>query len=147
MKYADLPGYLVEAPLYRAEPLEEIPWGRAVIEETDEGRPRPTQEMPVPKDLRRHCSICEGVQNWRWSGIPGSAEWIHMGLNLIGYRCRNCGDATFSVWILVWRSDGGVFVQKVGQWPKLEITLPADFEKALGKKNKYLYIRGMASRH
>lgn len=146
MNYEELTTFLAEAPLYQEKPLENIPRARAVIFETEDGLPRPTQEMPVPKELRRHCSICAGVQTWRWYGIPGSAEWMHIGVNEIDYQCRNCSKEVFQVWILIWLNEGRIFVQKVGQWPKLGITLPADFDKALGQK-KPLYFKGMTSRH
>jgi hypothetical protein len=87
-----------------------------------------------------------GIQNWRWNGIPGSAEQLSAGLNHVGYECRNCGKSKLHVWVRVWLNEGRVFVEKVGQYPKLGISLPAAFEKALGK-SKVLYIKGMATRH
>jgi len=64
----------------------------------------------------------------------------------MAYTCKNCGEGWFNVWIHLSLKDGRFIVEKVGQYPQLEITLPTDFEKAIGS-NKKLYVRGMASRH
>ena len=138
MKYIELKKFFVEAPLYQAKPVEGVTFERAA------GRREP--EFPVPKDLERHCPGCKKSTNWKWEGVLGSAESIVDGLRMIDYKCRNCGNQWFSVWTRFWMADGTVFVEKLGQYPRLEITLPPDFEAALGD-SKDLYIRGMASRH
>jgi len=61
------------------------------------------------------------------------------------YRCKNCENATFSAWIVWWREGSANFL-KAGQYPKLEVTIPKEFAKALGAKRD-LYVKGMTSRH
>jgi hypothetical protein len=147
VRYEDLGAFFVQQPLYRPEPVENAPLRSVLLEDTEQGsRPRPTKEIPVPQELQRHCSWCRRITNWQWYGIPGSAERMGSGLSAIDYLCRNCGKEIFHVYILVSARAGQVFVQKVGQWPKLEISLPPEFEKALGR-SKDFYVRGMASRH
>ncbi len=151
MKYAELPSFLAEAPLYQPKPLEDVTFGERGPEATSEGLPRKRETgFPAPKELSRRCVSpkCAKVTNWSWSGIPGSAEYIRPGLNLLTYECRNCGEHTFSVWV---RFSGDrmrrhIYAEKIGQYPKLGITLPPEFEKALGAA-KDLYIRGITSRH
>jgi len=146
MKYSELAKYLVEAPLYQPKQLEvafgkttELVEHQGFLVEEESG-------IPVPEEVERYCTTCRSATNWRWDGLPGSAEVIELGLKWIPYRCRNCGKESFSVWIRVWLSEGKVFVEKVGQYPKLGIALPADFEEALGA-SRGLYIKGMTSRH
>ncbi len=149
MKYAELSAYLVAAPLYRPKQLE-VTFGLPIVERPGgEGLPmRNPKELPVPEEVERYCpgTKCRKTTHWRWAGVPGSAERFGVGLKSIPYTCRNCGEQSFTVWIHVWLKDGVLFVEKVGQHPKLQIALPPDFEKALGE-SKDLYIRGMATRH
>jgi hypothetical protein len=144
MKYDELAKYLMEGPLYLPKPLDDVATKRESSSLHDLSPYEP--QFPVPKEAERQCPTCRFATTWRWNDIPGSAERIGLGLKWITYRCKNCGGESFSVWILVALSEGRLIVEKVGQHPKLEITLPPDFEKALGK-SKDLYIKGMRSRH
>jgi hypothetical protein len=65
-------------------------------------------------------------------------------LTHVRYKCRNCDDAVFSVWIMWYQPN--VTVVKAGQHPKPEITIPKEFGDALGDKRP-LYVKGMTMRH
>jgi len=148
MKYAELPKYIAEGPLYQPKHLE-IPSvaEAAVIVENRGIRRARFAGFPVPKELAdHHCPRCGKPQNWRWDGIPGGAETASPGINQIPYECKNCGTEPLIVWLRVWVEKDRVMVEKVGQYPKLAIALPTDFEKALGDSKSH-YIKGMASRH
>src|SRR5205823_2855 len=79
--------------------------------------------IPVPKDAKRDCPSCKGNQNWRWEGVAGSDDFIGFGLKSLTYRCRNCGTQSVNLWIRVWLESGTPYIEKVGQHPKLAITL------------------------
>ncbi len=130
MRYADFPVFLVNASLYREEIIEDPRLG-------DSG-------LKVPDPVNRECPRC-GMTKWKLTdGAYGGA--ISKGFRQLTYQCKNCEENTFLVWLVWWRDGNITKVMKTGQYPKLEITIPKELEKALGGKRS-LYLRGMTSRH
>jgi len=135
MRYADFPAFLVSAALYREETIEDAP-----VQYGGGG-----YEMKVPQVVDRECPQC-GMTKWKiTSGAYGGT--IRQGFHELTYQCKNCEKSTLQIWVLWWRHDNGITkVMKGGQYPKLEITIPKEFAKALGDKRS-LYLKGMTSRH
>lgn len=135
MLYAEFPAFLVGASLYREETIEDPAWvhyqgGHA--------------EMKVPQVVDRECPQC-GMTKWKITGGAYNGT-IGQGFHQLTYACKNCEKSTFLVWVLWWRDGSITKVMKGGQYPKLEITIPKEFQRALGDKRS-LYLRGMTSRH
>jgi hypothetical protein len=65
---------------------------------------------------------------------------------MLSYRCRNCRERIFAVWVICTIREQSAGIVKAGQWPKLEIDIPKDFEKALGKHRRF-YIQAITMRH
>jgi hypothetical protein len=132
MRYDELPAFLVSAALYREETIENSP-----VSENPPGY----YYLKMPRVVERECPQC-GMT--KWDIIEGTN--IQVGFHALTYQCRNCRDSIFRVWLL-WRLLEGVTkVVKAGHYPKLEVTIPKEFENALGEKRS-LYLRGMTSRH
>jgi hypothetical protein len=131
MPYASLGDFLVNAPLYMAEPFPGVTLRQP-------GSPGAFY-LPVPKLIDRRCDKC-GPTKWEIQSHDAAKERI---LTVFEYKCRNCDSAHFAVWIFWHRP---TTVLKAGQYPKLEITIPKEFGAALGDKRS-LYMRGMTLRH
>jgi hypothetical protein len=138
MKPEELGAFLVRASLYRVEQIE---GARISV-----GKPWTT--IPAPREVRRHCERCGGERNWAKQADPGpNHHVIRGGFDDLIYTCNDCGKEVFRVWVrLRIELDKGVSIEKIGQNPKLEVTLPKEFEDALGK-DATLYRRAMTSRH
>ena len=136
MPYADLADFLVNAPLYRVEDFSD-PLAR-------ENFVNKTVWIDVPQLVDRTCETC-GPTKWRLNRHNSAVDQYHF--SELQYRCRNCENAEFVVWMF-WRRSSAttIAVQKGGQYPKLEITIPKDFGEALGDK-RTLYMKGMTLRH
>jgi len=135
MQYDDFPTFLVSAALYREETIE----NPAVKWHTTGHR-----QLVVPDVVERECGEC-GMTKWDLvEGAYGGV--ITDGFHDLTYRCRNCKSSAFLVWFLLRGVEGVPKVVKAGQYPKLEVSIPKEFAKALGDKRP-LYIKGMTSRH
>jgi hypothetical protein len=135
MKHEEFGAFLVRGPLYRLETITNPTW-------------RQQGEyfgLQVPNVVTKHCATC-GPTNWEITNGPHQNEIGPGPFHLLQFRCRNCGRAQFFTWV-VWTRDGATArVMKVGQSPKMEITIPKEFDKALGER-KALYVKGMTLRH
>lgn len=149
-KNSDLATFLVSAALY--QPVVVI--DSADILDTAEdslmlGVSSPVPHRPklrwlVPDTLKKSCNECEGAVTWeRLSGA-----YVTAGLQALVYRCRSCERSWFGAWLHVQFLDDGtkLRLEKVGQMPRLEVTLSKEFEKALGARAD-LYRKGMTARH
>src|SRR5205823_9437590 len=88
-----------------------------------------------------------GVTKWQFDDGNHERKVRERALSHLGYKCRNCGEAVFSIWMFWWRGVGGAAsFLKAGQFPKLEISIPREFADALGDKRP-LYLKGMTLRH
>ena len=85
------------------------------------------------------------MTKWKFDGGAYEGRVRERSLGEVRYRCKNCENATFSAWIVWWREGSANFL-KAGQYPKLEVTIPKEFAKALGAKRD-LYVKGTTSRH
>lgn len=136
MQYAELPDYLVSASLYRTETLADPPLGTY---------PRGGQYLQAPDPVDRECPTC-GPTKWSRSGGPYEGKINEGQFAHLTYKCRNCEKTELHVFVIWWRKNGVVYLSKVGQHPKLAVTIPKEFERALGAKRD-LYVKGMTSRH
>jgi hypothetical protein len=134
MKFDELGGYLVSGNLYRVEKIE--------TPEIVPGNQK--RGLNVPAEVSRHCRKCGGGRNWDRMSMSGNAIW-ETDFSQLTYRCRDCKNETLRVWVCFW-IDKGFHIVKVGQYPRLEVILPKEFEDALGE-NASLYRKGMTSRH
>jgi hypothetical protein len=136
MPYADLADFLVNAQLYRVEDFSE-PLAK-------EHAVNKTVLIGVPQLVDRTCDTC-GPTKWSLNRYNNVVEEDHF--SELQYQCRNCENAEFVVWMF-WRRSSAttIAVEKAGQYPKLEITIPKDFGEALGDK-RTPYIKGMTLRH
>lgn len=135
MPYADFADFLVNAPLYRVEYFAGFP-----VSQSSSGS---FVWIDVPTLVDRRCEKC-GPTKWRLTKQGATAS--ERQFSPLPYKCRNCEDAEFTVWIVWSQSDEAIAIVKAGQYPKLEITIPKDFDEALGDK-RALYIKGMTLRH
>jgi hypothetical protein len=138
MPYDTLAEFLVSAPLYREETFARL---RA------EQRPGGSFYISVPEMIDRECSTC-GTTKWKFDFASSHRNVDEATLVDLRYRCKNCEKGIFTVWLLWWRDAPGlkIMVMKGGQVPKLEVTIPKEFERALGDKRP-LYVKGMTLRH
>ncbi len=132
MKQADLLKYIVHAPLYKEEILEDPAPGET-----------PGYAVAWPTPLDRQCEEC-GLT--KWDGHEAYEPGLRFGLHALTYHCRNCKIGQFSVWLSLREVDGVVRIMKAGQMPKPGIVIGKEFGKALGARRE-LYIKGMTSRH
>ena len=137
MPYATLAEFLVSAPLYRTEGFPSVE-----IEMNERGG----HYIVAPPLLDRECDEC-GVTKWQFNGGAYEGRVSERTLSHLRYKCRNCDEATFSIWV-IWRRGGGGAASflKAGQYPKLEISIPKEFAEALGDRRP-LYLKGMTLRH
>lgn len=143
MKHAELAAYLVGAPLYQPKEIED-----AKLRDFPRAANHDYRELFVPMVVRRECEMCGGERNFEFVGGAGSDGLsVGAGLRARAYRCKDCESEPFSVWFMWWVERGKSFIVKAGQFPKLEVTLPKAFEKALGDQKAGFYRRGMTSRH
>jgi hypothetical protein len=136
MPYTTLGEFLVNAPLYRSEALPSI---------QVQTHPGADQFVSAPSLIDRECDQC-GMTKWELAGDSYEGQLWANKFEQLKYRCRNCTDRVFNVWLIWWRREGVPTFIKVGQYPKLEVTIPKEFAKALGDKRS-LYIKGMTLRH
>lgn len=136
MPYANLPAFLVSAPLYRAQAFKDFS-----VRQHQSG----TYQVSAPPLVDRECPTC-GLTKWKFAMGAYAAEVSERTLDHLSYVCKNCEKHHFDVWIIWWRAGAGPTFVKAGQYPKLEVSIPKEFEKALGDKRS-LYIKGMTSRH
>src|SRR5437764_1109726 len=137
MPYATLAECLVSAPLYRAEVFPSVKLLQY---------PHGGYYVVAPPLLDRECDKC-GVTKWQFDDGNHERKVRERALSHLGYKCRNCGEAVFSIWMFWWRGVGGAAsFLKAGQFPKLEISIPREFADALGDKRP-LYLKGMTLRH
>jgi hypothetical protein len=136
MPYASLEEFLVNAPLYRAEPFPSV--------KLQQYERSSNYYITAPALVDQECRNC-GPTKWKFDGGVYEGRVGERSLEHLRYLCKNCEKARFIVWIMWWR-EGGVHVLKAGQHPKLEITIPKEFGDALGDKRP-LYIKGMTLRH
>lgn len=137
MRYADLGPYLVQASLYRHETIEGAKL--TVYDVTNFW-------LHAPEIVDRECPKC-GITKWRLEGGVEVNRINPWRLTHLTYECRNCGRERLDVWVTFWRTDDGVaHIEKAGQYPKLEVSIPAEFGRALGTR-RALYIKGMTLRH
>lgn len=143
MKHAELAVYLVNAPLYQPKEIED-----AKLRDFPHSASPNYRELFVPTEVRRDCATCGGERSFEFVAGGGfDKQSVGAGLLERTYRCKDCESGGFSLWLTWWVKDGKVFIVKAGQYPKLEVTLPSDFEKALGAEKAAFYRRGMTSRH
>jgi|SRR5712692_5861836 len=134
MRDADFGAFLVSGALYRQEVIENPNWNVYTNE---------SAELHVPDPIDRECQEC-GLTKWKLTAPqPGR---IGDGFSQLTWQCRNCQKSTLRVWLLWAKRGNTALVIKTGQYPKLEVTIPKEFENALGDK-RHLYIKGMTSRH
>src|SRR5262249_38655836 len=135
MKNADFGGFLVRAPLYRSE----------LIEDPEVISVSSGWQFEMPETITRDCEGCQLALNWdRTAG-----RYLGSGIGEVWYRCRNCGRGFDVIVRVAIERQGERFiaeVEKVGQYPKLEVTIPKDFAAARGVPVA-LSRKGMTSRH
>ncbi len=135
MPYADLAEFFANAPLYRVEQFPEI--------RTERRYGSGSNWIRVPALIDRRCETCGPT---KWSLNTDDEMISEEQLSHLRYVCRNCEGASFNIWFYWNPSDPGIVVEKAGQYPKLEIPIPTDFNEALGDK-RALYMKGMTLRH
>ena len=137
MAYATLAEFLVSAALYRVEAFPSVK-----LREYDRGG----YYVVAPPLLDRECDAC-GPTKWQFDGGAYEGKVGEKALEHLRYKCRNCGEATFNIWVIWWRGGGGAAsFLKAGQFPKLETSIPKEFAEALGDRRP-LYLKGMTLRH
>lgn len=144
LKNSDLGNFLVSAPLYQPVAIDSADILDTAEASLSPAPRKPTLKWLVPDTLKKSCNECEGAVTWeRLSGA-----YVTAGLQALVYRCRSCERSWFGAWLHVQFLDDGtkLRLEKVGQMPRLEVTLSKEFEKALGPRAD-LYRKGMTARH
>jgi hypothetical protein len=140
MPYDTLSEFLVKAPLYRAEAFPSL---KAKTINYSHGGSTSLIERPALLD--RECGQC-GLSKWEYQEGAYEGRISEKSLTELTYKCRNCTNEVFNVWVIWWRPGGVTTFLKAGQLPKLEVSIPKEFKKALGDKRP-LYVKGMTLRH
>jgi hypothetical protein len=137
MKSDELGAFIVSAPLYKLVTIDDPT--------TRYGGGDPEPAVRVPRMVDADCLSC-GPTKW----AQDTDDLAH-GYHYLTYTCRNCAAQDLLVVLSVrveeeFEQEPIVTVQKCGQLPKLEVSVPKPFEKALGERAS-LYRKGMTLRH
>ncbi|MGI0034418.1 MAG: hypothetical protein ACRD98_00925 [Nitrososphaera sp.] len=98
----------------------------------------------LPTAILIECEVCEGKEtNWEFAsgGYYGTGH-----IQEVKYKCRNCGRHEIVSYIL-WETEGTQsHYQKVGRWPRFQISPSRELRGVLGK-NKDFYMKGLTLAH